>query len=126
MRVLFSLLSCFAYINYSSACEPSKDIKKVDNGYLYTNECHIWVGKKIQELDLRINQVNELNKAIELKDLALRKTEERVGIWMDTAFKANDRLNQYESIKSRNEWLHFGLGVLTTSLAVWGASRLVR
>jgi hypothetical protein len=127
---MYKIISIFLIVVFSistsQACDFKNDIKKVDGGYIYSTSCHVLVGKKLEELDMRIKQVEELNKSIELKDLALRKSEERNLLWMDTAYKANERLNQYESARERNQWIHFALGVTTTALAVWGAGQLIK
>lgn len=127
MNKIISLFLVYVLtVSTSLACDFKSDVKKTEGGYIYTTACHVLIGKKLEELDIRIKQVEELNKAVELKDLALRKSEERNVLWMDTAYKANERLNQYEAARSMNGWIHFGLGVVTTSLAVWGASSLIK
>lgn len=106
-------------------CNWATDIKKnPDGSRTYTEECHIVVGKNIKELELRREQVEALNQTIQLKDLAILKLEQRNEIWMNTSIKMNDSLNSYERLRSTNYALYFGLGVVATSLAVWGAGQL--
>lgn len=106
-------------------CDFSTGIKpNPDGSYTYTKECHIKVGEIKQDLDVTKTQVVELKKAIELKDLALKLSDERVNLWMDTSLKLETRLNKIEDLKSKNELLYFGLGVATTVLAVWAAGQL--
>jgi hypothetical protein len=107
-------------------CDFAKGITKVEGGYLYSTDCHKKVGKLQEDLKDREEQVAKLEKTIELKDLAIVTQERRVQLWMDTSFKLEDRVNTMDRLKSSNQLLYFGLGVLTTSLAVWGAGQLVR
>lgn len=120
--VVLSLLT--SQVSYAD-CVWSRDIKENQDGsYTYTRGCHVQVGKNNKELDLRKQQVEELNKTIELKDLALVKQEERVNLWMDSTLKMNDKIQSYESLRSTNQILYFGLGILVMSAAVWGAGQL--
>lgn len=116
-----SLLSSnFAY----AECDFSKDLKRTEQGYLYTAECHKEVGKMFTELTQRDDQVEKLNKTIELKDLALTQSNGRVEMWRDTTFKLEDRVNTIERMKDKNKVIWFILGIGMTSLAVWGAGQL--
>jgi hypothetical protein len=120
--IVLSLLT--SPVSYAD-CVWNRDIKENQDGsYTYARDCHIQVGKNNKELDLRKQQVEELNKTIELKDLALTKQEERVNLWMDSTLKMNDKIQSYESLRSTNQILYFGLGVLVMSAAVWGAGQL--
>jgi hypothetical protein len=124
---IFSIVSVFISNQALATCNWEKDIRvNQDGSYTYSKDCHVQVGVSLNELDLRRNQVAELNKAIELKDLAIKYSEERAHLWMDSSLKMNERLNQYEASRSDSQWLHFGLGVATTVLSVWAAGQLSR
>ena len=99
-------------------------IKKVPEGYLYTKECHVQVGKNVKELKAKKEEVKELRKAIELKDLALKVSYDRVERWQTTTFKLEDRVNTIEKYNDAQKVLYFVIGVGVTSLAVWGAGQL--
>lgn len=119
--VLCFLISAPSY----GACDWAKDItKNSDGSYTYSKGCHIEVGSSLEELDLRRKQVLELNKTIELKDLAIKYADERTQIWIDSSLKMNDRLNQYEASRSKDYWVYFGLGVAATVLSVWTAGQI--
>lgn len=106
-------------------CDFSTGITKQSDGkFLYLKECHIAVGQMKIDLDAANVQLEEYRKAIDLKDLALVKTNERSNLWMDTTFKLQDRMNTVDSLKSKNEIIYFGVGILFTGLAVWGAGQL--
>lgn len=128
MRFTALLLIFAVSINSAFAtCDYAKDISENANGsFTYTRECHIEVGKKVRGFSLMETEIKELRKTIELKDLAIEKLEERSKLWMDTSVQMADKVRSYESARSFDNWLHFGLGVLVTGAAVYGASKLVR
>lgn len=99
-------------------------VTKVEGGYLYTPECHVAVGQMKQDLETVTTQLGEYKKAIELKDLALGKSNERADLWMNTSFKLQDRMTVIDDMKNKNQWLTFFAGVAVTGLAVWGAGQL--
>jgi len=108
-----------------AACDFANDIKaNPDNTYTYTKDCHIEVGKRVKKLGITEQQVVELEKVIELKDLALVKQKERADLWMDTSMKINDKLQSYESAARSSDWIHFGLGVGVTILSAWAVGQL--
>jgi hypothetical protein len=107
------------------SCDFANDIKENPNGtYTYTKECHIEVGKRVKKLALVEEQVLQLEKTIELKDLALSKQRERADMWMDASLKINDKLVQYDAIASKDDKLYFLMGVGITILSVWAAGQL--
>ena len=118
LGLIFLSNVCFAQ------CDYAVDIKKVEGGYLYTESCHIEVGKKVRGYSLLEKQVGELEKTIELKDLALTKERERTQLWTDTSMKMSEKLAAYEMTNITSNWIHFGLGVGVTVLSVWAAGQL--
>lgn len=108
-------------------CDFSTGIEKLPDGrFAYSSECHKKVGKLVADAKDRDEQVTQ--KDIQIKDLGVQLNihKERAQNWMDTSLKLEDRVTQMEAMKSTNNWLHFGLGVLTTGIAVWGAGQLRR
>lgn len=121
------LLITIAPLQALAECDFSTGIEKMADGrFAYSAECHKKVGKLVADSKDKDDQIAALSKTIELKDLGIRTQEQRAQLWMDTSFKLEDRVNQMESMKSTNQWLYFGIGVLTTGLAVWGAGQLRR
>jgi len=120
------LLIMFMSIQFVMADCDFSTIKETDQGYLYSQECHRQVGKLVKDEAERKEQIAKLNKSIELKDLVIDKQEERIKLWMDSTEKMEDRVNSIEKWKSTNQWLYFGLGVVTTSLSVWLASKAMQ
>lgn len=118
--LVLSLLSSPAY----AECVFSRDIKEVNGKYVYTKECHIKVGELVQNDKVQKERIAELGTAFELKDLALEKSTQRLEMWRDTAFKLEDRVNTIDKVRATNNWLYFGLGIVFTGFAVWGAGQL--
>lgn len=123
--ILF-LLILVSSLNSFAVCDNT-DIKKNDDGsYTYGKECHLEVGRTFKELDIRKQQIGEMRDALILKDSLTAKLEERNQLWMDTSFKLNDKIQSYERYKSDNQWMIFGLGVLTTVLAGFALGQAAR
>jgi len=105
-------------------CDFSSGITKVEGGYLYTRECHIKVGEMKYDLGAKDLQIEKLNKALTFKDLAIDNANKRADLWMNTSFKLEDRINTIDELRSRNQWLYFGLGVLTVFAAGYAAKQI--
>lgn len=129
MNKLVSLVLLFAFsANVALAdCNFKTDITLLsDGGYRYSKECHIHVGELVQDNSIKDKQIGDLNKAITLKDLAIGKETQRADLWMKTSLDLQDRMVKIDDLKSKNEWLYFGLGVITTVGAGYMASRLIQ
>lgn len=128
MKKLISsvMLACLVSTSALADCDFKTGIEKLPDGrFAYTPECHIKVGQMKQDLDTATQQVELYKKSIELKDLALGTAQTRIDLWQQTSFKLEDRVNAMEDLRSKNYVLYFGLGVLVTGLAVYGAGQLV-
>lgn len=113
------LFSNFAF----AECDYSK-IQKTDGGYLYTKEIHLCVGEMKQDLEVSDAQNKKYVKALYFKDIALDKADERAELWRNTSYKLEDRMQTMDSLRKTNQWIYFGLGVLTMSAAVYAAGQL--
>lgn len=119
--VLFSLVGNYALAD----CDFSKGVvAEADGSRLYSKECHIKVGQLVQDNQTKDKQIDDLNKAITLKDLAITKSDQRTQVWMDTSLKLEDNIQKIDSLKKSNEWIYFGLGVLSTFAAGMAAASL--
>lgn len=127
-KLLSTILALSLFSNVAFAeCNWKTDIEVLSDGRrAYSTECHVKVGEMKRDLETANQQVVVLTKAIELKDLAYAKSNERLELWMNTTYKLEDRLNKIDSLQAKNSWLMFGLGVVVTSAAVWGAGQLRR
>lgn len=108
-------------------CDFSTGIEKLPDGrYAYSAECNKKVGKMVQDEKDRQEQIAQ--KDVQLKDLGVQLDAQIKSrqLWMDTSTKLEDRVNQMETMKSTNQWLYFGLGVLTTGVAAWAIGQAGR
>ena len=127
MKLISLLMLTLTFSNACFAeCDFSTGIVKVEDFYIYSRECHLQVGRDQKELNNKRGEVAELRKAIELKDLAFVKQQERVDLWQNTSFKMEEKFSTYDSLQNKNNLLYFVAGVGLTALSVWGAGQLVR
>ena len=106
-------------------CNPRTDIVEQSNGsFTYSVECHMEFGKLKKNESIREEQVKHLNKSIELQDLALSKANQRIENWQTATYKVEDRLLKLEKSTDTMKWIYFGLGIVVTGAAVWGAGQL--
>lgn len=128
MKNLIALLLLFVMSTNLAMAEcdfATGIVRQDDNHFVYTRECHLRVGQMTYDLVSAYSQINDYKKAIELKDLALTKSEQRADMWMNTSFTLQDRMKTIEDYKSKNETLYFVGGILLTGLSVWAAGQLV-
>lgn len=87
--------------------------------FIYTEECHQAVGALVQAN-------KDLTMAIQLKDLAIKFSDDRVILWQKSSSDELDRLTKMEQQQSHNDVLMFGLGLLTAVGTGFALSRLYR
>lgn len=122
-----SLILLLIFTNNTLACDFSKGVTKLSDGaYRYEPNCHLEVGRLVQDNELKAKQITLLNQSIELKDLVIQKQDQRIKLWMDTTENLEQRLSTIERYKSTQNLLYFGLGIALSGLAVYGASQLVK
>jgi hypothetical protein len=120
------IIACLMPLSALADCDFKTGITKNDNGtYTYSRECHIKVGELRQDLDIATEQNLKFTKALELKDLALTKADQRADMWQQTAFKLEDRITTIDGMRTSNQWLMFGFGMVTMFAASYAASQLV-
>ena len=127
MKKLFTLILATSLITSNVAfaeCKWTDGVKKVEGGYLYSNECHGRVGVLIKDLEDRETEVVNLRKGLELKDLALKTADERTMLWRKESYDQYDYLMKQQQLSRKNETLWFVLGIVVTGAAVWGAGQL--
>lgn len=93
--------------------------------FIYSDACHLAVGKLVQDNKAQLAQIADLTKAISLKDLAISNADARIALWQGTAEKEQDRLNTLSSEQGHDHLLYFGLGVLTVIGSGFLAARLI-
>ena len=121
LTILLSFISNIAFAN----CDWSTIKQLPDGGYEYSAELNICVGKLVQTNKLQLVQIEDLTKAIQLKDLALTNADARTQLWMTTAQNEQDRLSKISSAQSHSDFLYFGLGALTVIGAGFMTARLI-
>lgn len=118
--ILMSLISTTSF----SDCDWSTIKKLPDGGYEYTPTLNLCVGQLVQDSAVKDQQIQDLTKAISLKDLAISNSDARVALWQKSADDEQDRLNKVSSDQKMSEWCFFSLGVLTTFAAGYAAAKL--
>jgi hypothetical protein len=108
-----------------SNCDWSQIKKLPDGGFEYTATLNLCVGNLVQDNKVQAQQISDLTKAIQLKDLAISYSDARTVLWQKSADDELARLNTIEKDQKHNDLLYFGLGILFTSISVYGASKLV-
>lgn len=131
--ILFSVFSCnVALADTLSA--PTKAAPKCDwtqikdngNGtYTYPLALHLCVGQLVETNKTQILQIQDLTKAITLKDLAIKYSDDRATTWMNTSSGLEDRLQRVDKLEKTNDWLYFGLGALTVIGTGFMAARFI-
>jgi hypothetical protein len=123
--ILFLATSHILAVSAYGECDFATGIEKLSDGrFAYSSDCHKRVGKLVEDIKDKDEQITSLTKTIDLKNIQIQVQEQRAQLWMDTSMKLEDRVNAIDRMKSTNQWLYFGLGVVTTGLAVWGAGKL--
>jgi len=121
LLILFINQQCLAN------CNP-EDIKQQnyygEPRYAYPVDCHVDYGRLRKIEPLYKEQVKELKKSIEMKDLALKYSDERIETWEKTTYKLEDKLLKLEKNNDRMKWLYFGIGIIVMSGAVYTAKQL--
>jgi hypothetical protein len=112
---IVSLAVAFAtFSNVAFADCAFNDLKhNADGTVTYSAQDHVCVGNLVQDDATKTKQVQDLNKAITLKDLAITKSDARAQLWQDTSLKLESNIQSIDSYKSTSNWMFFGLGVLT-------------
>jgi hypothetical protein len=119
-----ALIICMCFATSVFACNPKQIKEQSDGSFSYPLDCHLEFGRLVKNEKEREKQIEHLNKSIELKDLAIDVSNERIELWQKTAYKMEDRLLKYESSSEKMRWIYFGLGVIVMGAAVNGAGKL--
>lgn len=123
MKKFVAVLMIFLSLPISALADcdftDGKGVSKTETGYLYSRECHLAVGNMNYDLGVSKDQIVLLNKSLYFKDIALTKADQRADLWQATAFKLEDRINTIDQMRSTNNLMYFGLGVLTVFAAAY-------
>lgn len=125
MRLISSLMipvffmSTLAY----GECDLKTDIKQVEGGFLYTNECHRLVGKTFMDKRDLEAQVLRYEDLFKLSEEQIRLEHERAELWRSTSYDLRDRVNNMAWVNDKNKLLYFGAGVILMLGASWAAGQ---
>jgi hypothetical protein len=122
MRFILLLIFLFSF-SLMADCKWS-NIQKTNDGYLYPVECHAEVGKIIKQNEMHKEEIKNLRKAIELKDLVINQYDARIMLWRDTSYKLEDRLMKQHKYSSYQNWAYFIGGVGLTVLSAWAMGQV--
>ena len=127
MKIISVFLISVLFCNYSFAtCDFSKGITSLPDGnYEYSKECHLAVGQLVQDNATKDVQIQDLTKAISLKDLAIKASDDRATLWSNTSQNLENRLQKVDSLQSKNQLLMFALGAFTVIGAGFMTARLI-
>lgn len=115
MKKLFNIVLALSFsLNCFADCDFKTGIKQEPDGSrLYTEACHIKVGEMKRDLEVSQKQNADYIQAIKFKDLAIQHADEREKNWMETSQKMQNRIEQIDKLRKQQEWIYYGLGVLT-------------
>lgn len=119
----FLLFCLFSNLTFAD-CDWSKIKKNPDNTYTYSETLHLCVGQLVQDNKTLLAQNQDLTKALTLKDLALKASDDRATLWNNTATNLEARLQKVDSMDKKSEWIMFALGAATVIGAGFMASQL--
>ena len=95
-----------------------------DGYYQYPPECHLKVGTFVKTIEVQGKKIKLLEEALELKDLALKKSEADAERWAELARKYQDTIQTQNNLTKTFDTINFGLGLFAGFAAVYGASKL--
>jgi len=101
-----------------------KTIQETPQGYLYSKNCHIEVGRLVKSEKLLKEQIAALNKQITLKDLQFNKQSEITDKWRKTSYSLEDRVIKSYKLSSFSNKLNFVGGFVLAILSVYAAGQL--
>lgn len=126
MKKLISIIAAVSL--FSNICFADCDFKDLvhnaDGTVTYSKADHVCVGKLVQDSAVKAKQVDDLNKAVQLKDLTITTADQRADNWMNTSLKLEDNIQKMNTIQKNEFWISFGLGVLATFAAGMAAASL--
>jgi hypothetical protein len=123
--IVFLLLSTFSRVAFSD-CDWKTGITPGQNHtFIYSDACHLAVGKLISDSALKDQQIKDLSTAIDLKNLAINFSDQRATLWQKNSLDAQDRLSKIDAEQKHNDFLYFGLGILSAVAVGFATAKLV-
>ena len=122
---LLVLISLFSNLAFADNCDFTKIKRLPDGGFEYSPELNLCVGRLVEDSKVKDQQITDLTKAIQLKDLAIKDSDERANMWLTTSTREQERIVKIDADQKTSNLIYFGLGVALTVLSVWGASKAI-
>ena len=127
MKKIIAMILILCTTNMALAdCDWSKIKELPDGNFQYTAQLNICVGNMVRDSKIKDQQISDLTQAISLKDLAITKSDERSQMWRVTAEAEQDRMVKINSSQSQNNFLFFGLGILSFVMIGFATARLIK
>jgi hypothetical protein len=129
MKTISVLMSILLFSNIAF-CDQSCDWKTgitpgPNKTFVYSEACHLQVGKLVQDSAVKDQQIKDLSTAIDLKNLAINFSDQRATLWQKNSLDAQDRLSKIDSEQKHNDFLYFGLGILSAIGVGFATAKLV-
>jgi hypothetical protein len=124
IKILIALIMTFSVSTaFGKSCDTAT-IKKIEEGYLYSTECHTRVGEVLEENDFKDARIIILERRLELRDKMLENADQRTELWMETALALEEHHHRKNKWSTLEKWAYFSLGIIVTGVAVKGAGNL--
>lgn len=124
MKLFISFLILFNATAAYSECKFSTGIRETKAGFLYTEECHIRVGKTVKENKIMKQEIEALNLSLSFTKKALDLSVEKENLWEKEALEQYNNLQNYKKASEKEKWLWFGIGILVMGGATYAAGQL--
>lgn len=119
-KIIFSFIFVFSLIS-NAECDW-KSIIKTDNGYLYSKECHVLVGKSLQELEIKRQQSDLFRNSSEMFKQSYELEKERSSLWYKEAQDLEKSIQNRKEYSDLEKVTYFTLGVFV----MYGAIQAVK
>ena len=120
------LLTSLLIFSVTVRSEDVISIKKGEpapfSGLLFTQEKSETIRRELLELDKLLIRNESLSKQLQLSDTRIELKEEQI----ESYRLQNRRLEKANNLNSNMQYIWFGLGILVTGAAVYGAGALSR
>jgi len=125
---------CSMVLSFSVLAECNwTTIQQKDDVFVYNRSCHLEVGKlvtiaplKDKEIVLLKEQNTKNEEILTLKDLEIKKINEKSNLWESNSKDLNEKIQKIEKYNKIENWLYFGAGSLSVALAVYLASKITK
>jgi hypothetical protein len=125
-KLIILFVSITLFCNFALAdCDFSTGITPGPNDtYIYSKACHLKVGQLVKDNATQAKQIVDLTQATTLYRAAIQTDEERIQKWIATSTKLEEQVVDVDKYKKSNEYIAFGLGILSAFAAAELANSL--